>query len=302
MRASFVLSEIGIGLRRNLTMTIAGVVTVAISLAIFGAGLLAQRQVTAMKDFWYDKVEVSIYLCGDQSKGANCNGSAVTLDQRNALLQEVNANPLVQKVYYESQQQAFENFKKQFKDSKDLVQNVTPDALPESLRVKLKDPTKYEDLASAFRDSPGVEEIADQKALLDPFFRVLKRLQLVAWVVAGIQILAAVLLIGNTIRVAAFSRRRETGIMRLVGASNLYIQLPFLLEGVLVGLVGAAFAAVGLAVLKAVLVDRLLRPMLKFTRFVGWADVLAVVPWLFVIGVALTGISSFLTLRRHLRV
>jgi cell division transport system permease protein len=182
------------------------------------------------------------------------------------------------------------------------VQNVTPDALPESLRVKLKDPTKYEDLASAFRDSPGVEEIADQKALLDPFFRVLKRLQLVAWVVAGIQILAAVLLIGNTIRVAAFSRRRETGIMRLVGASNLYIQLPFLLEGVLVGLVGAAFAAVGLAVLKAVLVDRLLRPMLKFTRFVGWADVLAVVPWLFVIGVALTGISSFLTLRRHLRV
>jgi cell division transport system permease protein len=302
MRASFVLSEIGIGLRRNLTMTIAGVVTVAISLAIFGAGLLAQRQVSAMKDFWYDKVEVSIYLCGDQSKGANCNGSAVTLDQRNALLQEVTANPLVQKVYYESQQQAFENFKKQFKDSKDLVQNVTPDALPESLRVKLKDPTKYEDLASAFRDSPGVEEIADQKALLDPFFKVLKRLQLVAWVVAGIQILAAVLLIGNTIRVAAFSRRRETGIMRLVGASNLYIQLPFLLEGVLVGLVGAAFAAAGLAVLKAVLVDRLLKPMLQFTRFVGWSDVLAVVPWLFVIGVALTGISSFLTLRRHLRV
>jgi cell division transport system permease protein len=302
MRASFVLSEIGIGLRRNLTMTIAGVVTVAISLAIFGAGLLAQRQVTAMKDFWYDKVEVSIYLCGDQSKGANCNGSAVTLDQRNALLTEVTANPLVQKVYYESQQQAFENFKKQFKDSKDLVQNVTPDALPESLRVKLKDPTKYEDLASAFRDSPGVEEIADQKALLDPFFKVLKRLQLVAWVVAGIQILAAVLLIGNTIRVAAFSRRRETGIMRLVGASNLYIQLPFLLEGVLVGLVGAAFAAVGLAVLKAVLVDRLLKPMLQFTRFVGWADVFAVIPWLFVIGVALTGISSFLTLRRHLRV
>ncbi|MDT7547973.1 MAG: cell division transport system permease protein [Actinomycetota bacterium] len=302
MRASFVLSEIGIGLRRNLTMTIAGVVTVAISLAIFGAGLLAQRQVTAMKDFWYDKVEVSIYLCGDQSKGTNCNGSAVTLDQRNALLQEVNANPLVQKVYYESQQQAYENFKKQFKDSKDLVQNVTPDALPESLRVKLKDPTKYEDLASAFRDSPGVEEIADQKALLDPFFRVLNRLQWVARVVAGIQILAAVLLIANMVRVAAYGRRRETGIMRLVGASNLYIQLPFLLEGILIGVVGAAFAAVGLAVLKAVLVDRLLKPMLQFTRFVGWSDVLAVVPWLFVIGVALTGISSFLTLRRHLRV
>jgi len=302
MRASFVLSEIGIGLRRNLTMTIAGVVTVAISLAIFGAGLLAQRQVSAMKDFWYDKVEVSMYLCGEGSKGPNCNGTAVTQEQRTQLLDEVTHNPLVAKVYYESQQQAYENFKNQFKDSKDLVQNVTPDALPESLRVKLKDPTKYEELATAFQDSPGVEEIQDQKALLDPFFKVLKRLQLVAWVVAGIQILAAILLIGNTIRVAAFSRRRETGIMRLVGASNLYIQLPFLLEGVLVGLVGAAFATAGLAALKAVLVDRLLKPMLKFTAFVGWRDVIAVVPWLFVVGVALTGISSFFTLRRHLRV
>ena len=302
MRASFVLSEIGIGLRRNLTMTIAGVVTVAISLAIFGAGLLAQRQVSAMKDFWYDKVEVSMYLCGDGSKGPNCNGTAVTAEQRQQLLTDVSNNPLVAKVYYESQQQAYENFKKQFKDSKDLVQNVTPDALPESLRVKLKDPTKYEELATAFQDSPGVEEIQDQKALLDPFFKVLKRMQLVAWVVAGIQILAAVLLIGNTIRVAAFSRRRETGIMRLVGASNLYIQLPFLLEGILVGVVGAGFAAVGLAVLKAVLVDRLLRPMIKFAAFVGWHDVFAIFPWLFVVGVALTGISSFFTLRRHLRV
>jgi cell division transport system permease protein len=292
----------GIGLRRNLTMTIAGVVTVAISLAIFGAGLLAQRQVNAMKDFWYDKVEVSMYLCGDGSKGPNCNGSAVTEEQRQQLLADVNANPLVEKVYYESQQQAYENFKKQFENSEDLVQNVTPEALPESLRVKLKDPTKYEDFASAFQDSPGVEEIQDLKALLDPLFKVLKRMQLVAWVVAAIQILAAVLLIGNTIRVAAFSRRRETGIMRLVGASNLYIQLPFLLEGVLVGLVGAAFAAAGLAALKAVLVDELLKPMLKFTSFVGWGDVIAVIPWLFVLGVALTGISSFFTLRRHLRV
>ena len=302
MRASFVLSEIGIGLRRNLTMTIAGVVTVAISLGIFGAGLLAQRQVNAMKDFWYDKVEVSMYLCGDGSKGANCNGSAVTEEQRQQLLADVGNNPLVAKVYYESQQQAYENFKNQFKNSQDLVDNVTPDALPESLRVKLKDPTKYEDFASAFQDSPGVEEIQDLKALLDPLFKVLKRMQLVAWVVAAIQILAAILLIGNTIRVAAFSRRRETGIMRLVGASNLYIQLPFLLEGVLVGIVGAIFAAAGLAALKAVLVDELLKPMLKFTSFVGWGDVIAIIPWLFVLGVALTGISAFFTLRRHRRV
>ena len=304
MRASFVLSEMGIGLRRNLTMTIAGVVTVAISLAIFGAGLLAQRQVDAMKDFWYDKVEVSMYLCGEGSKGPNCNGSAVTQEQRDQLIAEVTANPLVARngVFYESQAQAYANFKKQFEDSDDLIANVTPDALPESLRVKLKDPERYEDFASAFQDSPGVEQVQDLKALLDPLFRVLNRLTWVARFVAGIQILAAILLIGNTIRVAAFSRRRETGIMRLVGASNLYIQLPFLLEGVLVGIVGAIFAAAGLAALKAVLVDELLKPMLKFTSFVGWGDVIAIIPWLFVLGVALTGISSFFTLRRHLRV
>jgi cell division transport system permease protein len=304
MRASFVLSEIGIGLRRNLTMTIAGVVTVAVSLGIFGAGLLVQRQVSAMKDFWYDKVEVSIFLCGAESKAANCNGSAVTEEQRKQLLTEVAANPLVAPngVYYESQQQAFERFKEQFKKSPDLVQNVTPDALPESLRVKLKDPTRYEDLASAFADTPGVEEISDQKALLEPVFRILRGMQRVALVVAAVQILAAILLIANTVRVAAFSRRRETGIMRLVGASNLYIQLPFLLEGILVGVVGAVFAALGLAALKYVVVDRLLQPILKFTNFVGWSDLFAVLPWMFLLGIALTGISSFVTLRRHLRV
>jgi cell division transport system permease protein len=304
VRTSFILSEIGIGLRRNLTMTIAGVVTVAVSLGIFGAGLLVQRQVSAMKDFWYDKVEVSIFLCGTESKAANCNGSAVTEAQRMQLLKDVAANPLVAPngVYYESQQQAYERFKEQFKKSPDLVQNVTPDALPESLRVKLKDPTRYEDLASAFVDTPGVEEISDQKALLEPVFKILHGMQWVARVVAAVMILAAILLIANTVRVAAFSRRRETGIMRLVGASNLYIQLPFLLEGILIGVIGAVFASLGLAALKYVVVDRLLQPILQFTNFVGWPDLFAVLPWMFLLGIALTGISSFVTLRRHLRV
>jgi cell division transport system permease protein len=302
MRASFVLSEIGIGLRRNLTMTVAVVVTVAISLALFGAGLLIREQVSTMKDYWYDKVEVSVYLCGEGSNSANCNGTAVTDEQRAQLQKDLEATPLVQKVYYESKQDAYKRFKEQFKDSPDLVQNVTPDALPESFRVKLKDPTQFEVVASAFRDRPGVDEVQDQKALLENFFKLLNTLQLFALIVAGVQIFAAILLISNTIRVAAFSRRRETGIMRLVGASNLYIQLPFLLEGVLAGLVGAAFASGAIVALKAILIDRLLKPNFPITAYVGWDAVVAVVPLLFVTGMALSGLASFFTLRRHLRV
>ncbi len=302
MRAQFVLSEIGIGLRRNLTMTIAVVVTVAISLALFGAGLLIREQVSTMKDFWYDKVEVSVYLCGEASQAPTCGGTAITEQQRAQLLQDLESTPLVQQVFYESQAQAYERFREQFKDSPDLVANVSPDALPESFRVKLKDPTQFEVVASAFRDRPGVEEVQDQKALLENFFKLLGTLQLVALIIAGVQIFAAVLLISNTIRVAAFSRRRETGIMRLVGASNLYIQLPFLLEGALAGLVGAGFASGALVALKAVLVDRLLKPNFGITAYVGWDAVLSIIPLLLLTGVALSGLASFFTLRRHLRV
>jgi cell division transport system permease protein len=302
VRAQFVLSEIGIGLRRNLTMTIAVVVTVAISLALFGSGLLIRKQVETMKDFWYDKVEVSVYLCGELSQAPNCAGQAVTDGQRAEIEADLRALPEVDEVFYESQQDAYEHFQEQFADSPDLVENVTADVLPESFRVKLDDPTQFSVVAEAFVDRPGVEEVQDQKALLEGFFNVLNKLQLLALIIAAVQVLAAVLLISNTIRVAAFSRRRETGIMRLVGASNLYIQLPFLLEGVLAGLVGAAFASGALVALKEFLIDRQLRPTFEFTAFVGWDDVLSILPVLFATGALLAGLSSFVTLRRHLRV
>jgi cell division transport system permease protein len=111
-----------------------------------------------------------------------------------------------------------------------------------------------------------------------------------------------VLLVANTIRVAAFSRRRETGIMRLVGASNFYIQLPFLLEAALAAMIGA-FVAIGLlALLKAILVDGVLTPSFQFTSFVGWDVVAQVSVIVFVTGVALASVAALVTLRRYLRV
>ncbi len=302
MRAQFVLSEIGTGLRRNLTMTVAVVVTVAISLALFGSGLLIRKQAETMKSYWYDKVEVSVYLCGEGSTEPTCTGTAISDAERQQLLADLEQLPQVQQVFYESQEMAFEVFQEQFKDSPDLVENVTVDALPESFRVKLIDPTQFDVVASAFQARPGVAEVQDQKALLQPFFSGLSKIERIALGIAVVQLLAALLLISNTIRAAAFSRRRETGIMRLVGASNLYIQLPFLLEGVLAGLVGAVLASGALVAVKAFLVDGQLRPSLPSVAFIGWGDVLTTLPWLFLTGTVLAGLSSFITLRRHLRV
>ena len=303
MHVTRILNEVGIGLRRNLTMTIAMIVTMTISLALLGSGLLIRQQVETMKDFWYDKVEVSVYLCGESSEEtATCTGAPVSDDERSELLAELRATPQVQEVFYESQEEAFARFQEQFKDSPDLVENVTADALPESFRVKLKDPTQFEVVASAFRDRPGVEEVQDQKALLEPFFNMLGKFQRYALYVAAVEVVAAVLLISNLIRVSAFGRRRETGIMRLVGASNFSIQAPFLLEGILAGVAGAVLASGTLAAIKLFVIDGDLRSTFRFTAFVAWDDVLAIMPLLFVCGVVLAGLSSFLTLRRHLRV
>jgi len=302
VRAQFIFSEIGIGLRRNLTMTIAVVVTMTISLTLVGIGLLARSQVGLMKDYWYDKVEVTVFLCAANSTSPNCGGKDITQEQRDQLGKDLNSTPQVEEVFYESKAEAYDRFKEQFKDSDNLVSNVSKDALPESYRVKLKDPEEFEVVQSAFQDQPGVDEVQDLKKLLDPVFKVLGVFQRFALYIAAFQLLAATLLISNTIRVAAFSRRRETGIMRLVGASNLYIQLPFLLEGALAGLVGAGLASAFLALGKWGLVDRQLAPLLTFTRFVGWNEVLAVIPLLLVTGVVLSSAASFFTLRRHLRV
>jgi cell division transport system permease protein len=168
--------------------------------------------------------------------------------------------------------------------------------------VKLSDPTKYDVVASAFAGRPGIEQVNDQRQILDKFFRLLNGLQAIALIIAGVMLVVTVLLIVNTMRVAAFSRRRETGIMRLVGASNFYIQLPFLLEAALAAALGATLAIAGLAATKAVVIDQILAPSFQFTAFVGWDAVLAIAPVLLATGILLAVLAAFLTLRKYLRV
>ena len=301
MRATFILSEIGIGLRRNLTMTLAMIITTGVSLAFLGAAVLFNQQVNVSKDFWYNKVEVSVFLCGDVSNAPSCAGGAVTQTQRDQIRADLDKMPQVQKIYYESKQEAYKRFKQQFKSSA-IVDNVTAEQMPESFRVKLVNPEQYPIIASAFIGRDGIEQVQDQKALLAKFFKVLKWVQWFAFGLALMMLVVAVILIVNTIRVAAFSRRRETGIMKLVGASSFSIQLPFLLEGAISGFLGALLASGVFVLLKAWLVDHVLAPNFPITRFITWGDVWLSSGVVFLIGVALAAIASFLTLLKYLRV
>ncbi len=302
MRARLILSEVGIGLRRNLTMTVALVITFAVSLSLFGMALMVRSQVDTMKDYWYDKVQVSIFLCTKSSDTPSCSAGAVTQAQRDQIRADlVSLEPLVEQVYYESAAEAYARFQLQFKDSP-IAANASKDALPESFRVKLSDPTQYAVIASAFSGRPGVDNVVDQRQLLDRFFQVLGGLQLGALLIALAMIIVTALLIANTMRVAAFSRRRETGIMRLVGASGFYIQVPFLLEAAIGAAIGALIASGVLVAFYKFVVDNVLRKTFTFTAFIGWDTVVGILPVLFLTGVLLAAVTALLTLRRYLRV
>ncbi|MEI8119401.1 MAG: permease-like cell division protein FtsX [Actinomycetes bacterium] len=300
MRARFLLSEVGIGLRRNMTMTFAVIVTTAISLSLLGIGLLSNAQVGAMKDYWYDKIEVSVFLCGSLSESPSCSGGVVTSDQRLQIQQDLQTMPAVDSVFYESQSQAFTHFQERFKDSA-IAANVTADQLPESFRVKLKDPTQFAVIVSAFSGRPGVDVVQDQRSILDKFFKLLGVLRNGALLVGLASVLTAALLISNTLRIAAFNRRRETGVMKLVGASSWSIQLPFLLEGIISAIVGWALATGLLAALKSV-IDSKVAPLLSFTKFFGWGEVWVSSAYLLATGLFVSTVASVITLRRYLKV
>jgi cell division transport system permease protein len=301
VRIRFVMGEVWNGLRRNLTMTFALIITIAVSLSLLGAGLLVRQQVTQMKGYWFDKVEVSVFLCTKNSQELSCTGAA-SAEQKEALATELaEMKPLVQDVYFETGEEAHARFQTQFAGSP-IADSATPADLGESFRVKLSDPDRYSVITSAFDGKPGVERVDDQKQVLDKLFRLLDGLQAIALGIALAMLLVTVLLVGNTMRLAAFSRRRETGIMRLVGASKFYIQLPFLLESVIAALFGAVIAVSALVGMKALLIDRFLEPSFQFTPFVGWDSVWQTSIVLIALGVGLSALAAVITLRRYLRV
>ncbi|CAB4586435.1 unannotated protein [freshwater metagenome] len=253
-----------------------------------------------MKDYWYDKIEVSVFLCGSLSESPSCSGGVVTSAQRLAIQQDIQEMAAVDSVFYESQAQAFTRFQERFKDSA-IAANVSADQLPESFRVKLKDPTQFAVIVSAFSGRPGVDVVQDQRSILEKFFKLLEVLRNGALLVGLASVLTAALLISNTLRIAAFNRRRETGVMKLVGASSWSIQLPFLLEGVISAIIGWGLATGLLAALKSV-VDSKVAPLLTFTKFFGWNEVWVASGYLLATGLFVSTVASVITLRRYLKV
>lgn len=301
-RIGLILREVFHGLGRNVIMTIAVILTVAVSLTLFGTGLLVRQQVGVMKDYWYDRVEVSVFLCGTASDPAICPNGPVTAEQRDAVKAKLTSmKSVVSETYYESSQEAYERFKQQFKDSP-ILANVTAEAMPESFRVKLVNPEDYAQVALAVTSLPGVEQVQDQRKLLDKFFRLLGGLEAMALGIAIAMLIVTVLLIINTMRVAAYNRRRETEIMKLVGASSSFIRLPFVLEAAVAAGLGGLIAVGIMGVEKVYLVDRMLQPSFRFTAFIGWEQVIQVSIIVFVTGVVISSVAAALSVRRYLRI
>ena len=294
-RWRYILQEAMVGLRRNLMMTVAVILSVAVSLTLLGASLLLSDQVDLAAGEWTGKIEVSIFLCD----GTQC--PEITPEQRDELQAQLEAQPVVQDVYYESKDEAYENFKEQFRDQPDLVETVNAEALPASFRVKLRDPEQFGVIKDQFEAYPGVEDIIDQREILEEFLKFANVIRRSAIGVALIQLVAASVLIANTIRVAAFARREQTAIMKLVGASNWYIRLPFVLEGIIAGALGAAVSW-GLLVATVPRVADSLRDDIEWVPFIGIDAVVSAAPWLFAAGIGIAALSSLLALRRFLDV
>ncbi|MFF8955726.1 permease-like cell division protein FtsX [Streptomyces sp. NPDC014894] len=306
MRAQFVLSEIGVGLRRNLTMTFAVIVSVALSLALFGGALLMSQQVNTMKDFWYDKVNVSIYLCNKNDATTNrssCGKGAVTDQQKQEIKDDLEKMDIVETVHYETAEQAYKLYKEQYGDTA-IAATITPDQMPESYRVKLKDPEKYQVVASAFADREGVHQVRDQRDILENLFSLMNGMRVAALCVMALMLVIAMMLIVNTVRVSAFSRRRETGIMRLVGASSFYIQMPFIMEAAFAGLLGGAVACGFLLLGRYFLIDHglALADKVQLVEFIGWDAVFTKLPLVIAIGLLMPALAASIALRKYLKV
>jgi cell division transport system permease protein len=281
------------GLRRNLTMTVAMILTTAISLGLMGTGILIATMISDMKEIYYDKVQVSIFLTDD-----------VTDDQRTAIEQKLKTSDEVKSYIYESKDEAYKRFKEQFAQQPDLVNNVGPDALPESFRVELVNPERYSVIAAQFPNGQnGVDQVRDEGDFLDRLFSLLNGARNATIAVAVVQALAAVLLISNTIQLAAFNRRNETNIMRLVGASRWYTQLPFILEAGLAGLVGGLLAVGGLVLTKLLFVDKTLAGPIKagIITEIHWSSVASTGAYITLGGVVAAGIAAYITLRLYVR-
>jgi len=296
VRAGFLLNEVVTGLRRNVTMTIAMILTTAISIGLFGGGLLVVRLADNSRAIYLDRVETQVYLTEDVSANdPTCSG-----DVCKALRNKIEGRQDVKSVRFINQQDAYADAIKKFPEFKDVAGK---DSFPASFIVKLSNPDQHAEFAAAMEGQPGVRGILNEKQLIDRLFAVLDGLSKAAFAVALVQAIGAILLIANMVQVAAYTRRTEIGIMRLVGASRWYTQLPFLVEAVLAATVGVVIAIVGLILVRALFLEGALSQFYQahLIAKVDYADIVYISPILLLLGVAMSGLTAYATLRLYIR-
>jgi cell division transport system permease protein len=299
MRSDFVAREVFTGLRRNVTMTIAMVLTTAISLGLVGTGLLAVRTIDRTEQLYSDRFEVQVTLTADVSvSDADCSQSICT-----GLRERLETSSLVESVRFQSQQEAYEHFQELFAGQA-LADVARPQSLPATLRVRLADQEAGADaVRQAVAGQVGVRNVIDQREVVAKLFDMIGNFRDVTFALAVVQAIAALLLISNTVQVSAFTRRIEVGVMRLVGATRWYTQLPFLIEAVVTGVVGALIAVAGLLAGKYLFVDQLLAGIVAngVVPPVELNDILWVAPILVMIGGGIAAVTGYVTLRLYVR-
>ena len=304
MRIGLVLGEVFSGLRRNVSVVISVILVTFVSLTFVGAAILMQLQIQQMKTFWYDRAQVAVYLCTDYDQSSTCSGTDAGEDEIAAIEDALNSEtlkPYIDDYFFVSHDEAFKEFTKQFKGNP-IVDITKPEQLNQTFWIKLSDPSRSDIIKETFTGIPGVQSVSDQRSLLDRIFLFLGVASYTAIAIAGLMLVAAMLLISTTIRLSAYSRRREIGIMRLVGASNRFIQTPFILEGIIAALIGAVLAGAASVAIVKFFVQDFLALEVPFTSYITVEQSLVVPPVLILLGVILSSIAAKIAITRYLRV
>ena len=296
MRAGFLVNEVYSGLRRTVTMTIAMILTTAISIGLFGGGLLVIQLANQSRSIYLDRVESQVFLNNDVS----ANDPTCDADACKALRAQIEARDDVKSVRFLNRDDAYTDAITKFPEYKDVA---SKDSFPASFIVKLNNPEQHKEFDAAMGGQPGVLNVLNQKELIDRLFAVLDGLSKAAFAIAVVQAISAILLIANMVQVAAYTRRTEIGIMRMVGATRWYTQLPFLLEAVLAATIGVALAMLGLIVVRALFLDNALSQFYQANLIarIDYADILYIAPVMFGVGVVMAAVTAYVTLRLYVR-
>ncbi|WP_217181403.1 permease-like cell division protein FtsX [Streptomyces sp. AC495_CC817] len=303
MRIGLILTEALGGLRRNISMVISVILVTFVSLTFVGAAILMQAQIGTMRGYWSERAQVAVYMCSAISESDTCVDGGATEDQVNAVRDQLEGealSPFISSVAFDSKADTYAKLVDQLGQEQASI--LTEDQAFEVFFVTMKDPGQSKVISEAFSGVAGVEQVTDQLQYLEPLFSALTVATYIAVGIAVLMLIAAILLIGTTIRLSAYARRKEIGIMRLVGASNRFIQTPFVLEGVFAAFLGSVLASGAIVAGVHFGVNGYLRGRVPFiTTWITMQDAALVVPVLIGIGIVLAALSAGFAIRRWLR-